>query len=406
MDSLINAAARSLAQGDALSALKRVSLRDDAPALALRGIAMAQLGEFDRAKVLLRRASRAFGAKEPVARARCAIAEAEIALAARDLSGSEKALAAAADVLEAHGDRANVLHARLVSIRRLLLIGRLADAEQAVGHLDLRDAPPMLAAVAELLSVDISVRTLRTRPARAALARAEKAALRARIPSLLAEVETARRALEKPAARRVARGEESVLLLHDVEALLASSAFVVDACRHMVQEAERSVPLARRPVLFALVRTLAEAWPDDAPRDTLIARAFGAVRFNDSHRARLRVEMGRLRRSLRALAELEATPRGFVLRPRRATKVVVLLRPVEDEHADVLALLADGQSWSSSAIARALGASQRTVQRALFSLELREKVRSFGRARARRWLAPPITGFTTALLLPAPLPVD
>jgi hypothetical protein len=405
MDSLITAAARALASGDPLGALKRVALRDDPPALALRGIAMAQLGELDRARVLLRKAARRFGANEPVAQARCVTAEAEIALASRDLGSSGRSLAAATQTLEQHGDRINALHARLVAVRRLLFLGRIGEAERALAAVELTHAPPMLTAVAELLRADVDVRNLRSAAARAALDRAERATERAGIPSLSAELDTARRALDTPAARAIEGGRDRALRLDDVEELLASSALVVDACRHAVQAEQRVISLARRPVLFALARALAEAWPEDAPRDVLIARVFGASRINDSHRARLRVEIGRLRRALRGLAELVATPRGFVLMPR-VPRVVVLARPVEGEHGDVLALLADGQAWSSSALALALGTSQRNVQRALLALEQAEKVRSFGRARARRWTAPPITGFTTTLLLPAPLPID
>jgi DNA-binding transcriptional ArsR family regulator len=178
----------------------------------------------------------------------------------------------------------------------------------------------------------------------------------------------------------------------------------VDACRHVVRDASKVVSLARRPVLFALARALGEAWPGDVPRETLVARAFGWRVADESHRARLRVEMGRLRRVLRTLAEVSATRRGFALAPRRAREVVVLARPVEEEHAAVLAFLADGESWSSSALALALGASQRTVQRALDALAAAGKVQWFGRGRARRWLTPPVPGFTTILLLPAPLP--
>src|SRR4030095_1684155 len=125
MDSLITAAARALVAGDPLGALKGVALRDDAPALALRGIAMAQLGDFRRAKTLLRRAAHAFGPHEVVARARCVVAEAEVALASRDLGWPAKALDAARATLEAQGDRANATHARHIEIRRLLLIGRI-----------------------------------------------------------------------------------------------------------------------------------------------------------------------------------------------------------------------------------------------------------------------------------------
>jgi hypothetical protein len=195
-----------------------------------------------------------------------------------------------------------------------------------------------------------------------------------------------------------------LLLLDEVEALLASKALVVDACRHVVRDARTVVSLARRPVLFALARTLGEAWPEDVPRDVLLARAFGARLVDESHRARLRVEVGRLRTALRTLAGINATRRGFVLAPRREREVVVLARPVDEEHAALLAFLADGESWSSSALALALGTSQRTVQRALDSLAAEAKVQWFGLGRARRWVAPPVPGFTTTLLLPTPLP--
>ena len=250
------------------------------------------------------------------------------------------------------------------------------------------------------------MRRLRTKEARAALARAEHAAREARIPALTAEVESASRILNTPAARLVARGEERLLLLEDVEALLASKVLVVDACRHVVRDARTVISLATRPVLFALARALGEAWPGDVPRDLLLARAFGARFTDESHRARLRVEIGRLRRMLRRLAGISATKRGFAFATRGARDVVVLARPVEEEHAAVLAFLADGESWSSSALALALGASQRTVQRALDSLAAAGKVQSFGQARARRWITPPVPGFTTILLLPAPLPID
>ena len=406
MDSLITAAARALAAGDPLGALKRVALRDDPAALALRGIAMAQLGDFVRAKVLLRRAVRAFGPKEAVARARCLVAEAEIALVSRDLSWSATALDAARVTLEERGDRVNAAHARYLEVRRLLLIGRLDEAERALAGLDPAPFPPASRTAHELVVAGIAIRRLRTKVARAALARAERAARRAGIPALMTEVENASLVLNTPAARLIASGEERTLLLQEVEALLASNALVVDACRHVVHHARTVVSLATRPVLFALARALGEAWPGDVPRDVLLARAFGATLADESHRARLRVEVGRLRRVLRTLAGVSATKRGFALAPRRAREVVVLAWPSDEEHAAVLAFLADGESWSSSALAVALGTSQRTVQRALDSLAAAGKVQSFGRARARRWMTPPVPGFTTTLLLPAPLPID
>ena len=406
MDSLITAAGRALAAGDPLGALKRVALRNDAPALALRGIAMARLGDLVRAKELLKSAARAFGPREAVSRARCIVAEAEIALVSRDLTWPAKALETARATLETHGDLLNAAQARYLEVRRLLLIGRLDEAECALAGLDPAPFPPASRAAHELVVAGIAMRRIRTSTAREALKRAEYAATHAGIPALMAEVASASLALKEPAARLIERGEERPLLLEEVEALLASSALVVDACRHIVRNANTVVSLATRPVLFALARALAEAWPGDVSRDVLVARAFRGKEADESHRARLRVEIGRLRRALRIFADISATKDGFALVPKRAREVVVLARPVEEEHADVLAFLADGESWSSSALALALGASQRSVQRALDELASTGKVQSFGRARARRWMTPPVVGFTTTLLLPAPLPAD
>ena len=406
MDSLITAAARSLAVGDPLGALKRVALRDDAPALALRGIAMAQLGDFAKAKELLRHAARAFGPRETVARARCVVAEADIALASRDLGWSPKMLDGARSTLEAHGDRLNAGFARYLEARRLLLIGHLNEAQHMLADLDPSVFPPASRTFHELVVAGIAMRRLRTKEARAALARARHAAHQAGIVALIAEVETASRVLNMPAARVIERGNERPLLLEDVEALLASKTIVIDACRNLVRHSNIVISLAKRPVLFGLARVLGEAWPADVPRDVLLARAFGARFVDESHRARLRVEIGRLRRMLRKVGDIRATKGGFTLVLQRGRKVAVLARPVEEEHGDVLAFLTDGESWSSSALALALGTSQRTVQRALDSLEAEGKVQSFGRARSRRWITPPVPSFTTVLLLPAPLPID
>jgi hypothetical protein len=401
MDSLVTAAARALKAGDPLGALKRVALRDDAPALALRGIAMAQLGELAKAKDLLRRAARSFGPRERIERARCVTAEAEVALASRDLGWPTRALDEARRTFGAHGDRDNGLHAALLQIRRLLLLGRVAEAERALEGLDLREAPAMLAAIGELVAFEIALRHGSTAPARASLARARAAATRSGIAALCAEVERAERTLALPAARLVAGGEERPLVLAEVEAVVASRDLVVDACRRAARSEEREVRLARRPVLFALLRGLAEAWPAEATREALCERGFGARRANESHRARLRVELGRLRKELRAIADVRATPRGFALVPRSG-KVLVLAPPIESPDAAVLALLADGEAWSTSALGLALGSSQRTVQRALQALEASGKVRALGRGRARRWLSAPLGGFATTLLLPSP----
>ncbi len=406
MDSLITAAARALAAGDLLGVLKRVGLRDDAPALALRGIAMAQLGEFARAKALLQSAARSFGPREAVARARCVVAEAEIALVSRELNWPPKALDAARATLEKHGDWVNAAHARHLAIRRLLLIGRLDEAEGALAGLDPSPFPPAARAAHQLVVAGIAMRRIRARDARAALARAASAARQAGIPALTAEVESASVALSTPAARLIARDDDRLLPLQEVETVLRSGALVVDACRHVVRDADTAVSLAGRPVLFALARALGEAWPGDSSRDALVGRAFRGKRADESHRARLRVEMGRLRAEIRPLAGVSATTSGFALVPRRARDVVVLAPPVEDPHAAVIAFLADGEAWSSSALALALGASARTVQRALDSLARAGKVHSHGRGRARRWMTAPVAGFTTTLLLPGPLPSD
>jgi len=334
------------------------------------------------------------------------VAEAEIALAARDLGWRAKALEAARLTLEQHGDRVNAAHARYLAVRRLLLIGRLDEAERVLAALDPAPLPPALKAAHELVVAGIALRRLRTGAARKALVRAEHAARVAAIPALMAEIDNARLVLDTPAARLIVRGAQRPVLLEEVEALLASETLVVDACRHIVRIGDTVISLARRPVLFALARALAEAWPADVPRDTLVTRAFRGKRADESYRARLRVEVGRLRKLLGRLAEVSATKRGFALLPRRAREVVVLARPVEEPHAAVLALLADGESWSSSALALALASSQRTVQRSLDALAATRKVQSFGRGRARRWMTPPVLGFTTALLLPATLPID
>ena len=403
MDSLITAAARALAAGDALGALKRIALRNDPAALALRGIAMAQLGDLARAKALLRRAARGFGPREPAARARCVVAEAEVALAARELKWSAKGLEAARRTLDEHGDRANAAQARYLEVRRLVLIGRLEEADRMLAALDPSGLPPAHRVVHELAIAGIATRRLRTRVARAALTEAQQAAGEAAIPALSAEVEAAIRVLTTPAARVIADGKDRLLLLEGVEALHGSGALILDACRLVVRDASTAVSLARRPVLFALARALGEAWPLDVSRDALVARAFRGRRADESYRARLRVEVGRLRRELRKLARVNATQRGFALAPRAAGEVVVLAPPVEDENAAVLGCLADGESWSSSALALALGTGQRTMQRSLEALAAAGKVQALGHGRARRWVTPPPPGFTTTLLLPAPL---
>jgi hypothetical protein len=406
MDSLITAAAQALAVGDPFRALNLIKQRDDPPALALRGIAFAQLGDLTRARDLVRNAARAFGSREPVSRARCVVAEAEIAFASRDIGWKPKALDAARLTLEAHGDLVNAAHARYLEIRRLALIGHLDAAERVLNTLNPARLPPALRAAHELAAAGIAMRGLNTQRALSALDRAQHAAGEAGIPSLIAEVESARQLLDSPAARLIARGAQRPMRLREVEALFASKTLIVDAIRYEVRHRDVIISLARRPVLFVLARALAEAWPADVPRNALIERAFRMRHADETHRARLRVEIGRLRKSIRTVAEVNATEQGFVLLARRAREVAVLARPVEEKHAAVLAFLADGEAWSSSSLALAMRTSQRAVQRALDTLAAAGKSQSFGRGRARRWTMPPLPGFTTTLLLPAPFPGD
>src|SRR6478752_4137138 len=407
MDSLITAAARALEAGDPLGALNRVALRNDAPSLALRGIAMAQLGDLAKAKTLLRSAARAFGPREAVARARCVVAEAEIALVSRDLSWPAHTLASARATLASHGDLANAAHAGHIEARRLLLLGRLDEAERTLAEIKTTPLPPAAQVARELVIAGIAIRRLRTKAARAALDRAASAARQAGIPALAAEVESTSRVLDAPAARLITRGHERQLLLNEVEDLATSEALVVDTFHHAVRRRGILVPLGRRPVLFALARILAQAWPGDVSREALITGAFQARHVDESHRARLRVEIGRLRTKLKPLADVSATRLGFALTPRntpgKTRDVLVLARPVEEKHATVLAFLSDGEPWSSSALALALGTSARTVQRALDELARSKKVQSFRHGRARRWMMPPVPGFPTGLLLPGPL---
>ncbi|MDB5994687.1 MAG: DNA-binding protein, partial [Pseudomonas sp.] len=335
--------------------------------------------------------------------ARCVVAEAEIALASRELTWPVKALEAARVTLESHGDRVNAAHAQYLQIRRLLLIGRLDEADTLLATLNPAALPPALRAAHELVIAGIALRRLQSRTARAALTRAEQAARQAGIPALTAEVDHAWLILDTPAAQLIVQGETRPMLLEDVEALLNSTSLVVDACRYVVRGAGMSISLGTRPVLFTLARALAEAWPGDVSRETLIARAFRLKLSDESHRARLRVEIGRLRAALKPLAGITATRHGFAL---TGDDVVVLAPPVEERYAALFAFLADGEAWSSSALALAVGSSQRTVQRALDSLAATGKVQSFGHGRARRWMTPPVPGFATTLLLPAPLPSD
>ncbi|HVU04954.1 MAG TPA: HTH domain-containing protein [Polyangiaceae bacterium] len=399
MDPALGAASEALSRGDPLGALRFVALRRDAPALALRGVALAQLGEYATARKLLGQAGRAFRDVDPGAYARCLAAEGEVALECRDLSSAERALERAIPLLESSGDRENAWFCRLQLARRLVVLGRLAEAERALSRLRRRGLPPRMLVLLGLLSADVARRSTEPDVARAALDRAFGSAHAAGIPALLADVRAAREELETPVGRVVERGRERSVTLQDVADVLKSPALVVDTCRREIRAGKTILPLLRRPVLLALAAALGEAHPGEATRETLIQRAFGAARVTESLRARLRVELGRLRRLLGSLGDVNATEAGFVFVPRSDRAVVVLHPPVEGPRGTLLALLASGEPWSTQALAAALGTSARTVQRALLDLESEGKVRGLGAGRARKWALAELPGFATSLLL-------
>lgn len=388
--------------GDPLLALKHVALRTDPPALALRGIAMAQLNEWPKALTLLRRAAKAFGDAEPVARARCVVASAEVSLVLRDLRGAARGLDDAVVLLGRRGDVANAVFAGLVQARRLLLLGQVEAAEKALRKLQLAQAPARLVALANLLAADVAMKRLRGVDAARALDAAERAAGAARIPALVSEVASARRRFEAPVARLISAGESRSIRLFELEPLLTPGQLLVDACRREARQGARVTSLVTRPLLLELLVALAEKSPHDVERDALITRLFGARRANESHRVRLRVEVGRLRKLLARLAELRATEAGFALVPRDGKPLLLLLPPEGGEASALWALLRGGDAWATSALASALGKSQRSVQRALAELEGEGKVRASGAGRARRWVASPSGGLATSLLLVAP----
>jgi hypothetical protein len=402
MDSAISTAARALSFADPLTALRFVALRSDPPALALRGIAMAQLGELSHARVLLRRAAHKFGAGEAVARARCVVAQAEVSLSLRDLAGAERGLSAAVALLAKRGDVANAAFARLVQVRRLSLLGEAERAGRELSKLSLEGTPPRLAALIQLTAADLAMKSVDGAGAERALSLAREAAVRARIVPLVAEVEKAERQLREPVARAIETGTERAVLLRELPELWGSGRLVVDACRREVRFGAQRVSLVTRPVLLDLLVALAEAAPGDVSRDALITRVFGAKRIDDSHRVRLRVELGRLRKLVVKCAEVRATPRGFELAAHGEASCSLLLPPGDGEASALLALLRSGDAWATSALSAAIGRSQRAVQRALAMLERDGKVRAVGAGRARRWVAAPAAGFATTLLLVAP----
>ncbi len=394
MDRVLQMASRALVMGDPLAALDLVALRTDALGLALRGTAMAQLGMYDRADELLRRALTDHEGR--VGKARCTVALAEIDLARRELTSAPAHLEAALETLEAANDDQNAALGRLILARRYLALGRLEAAEVACSRVECSTARLMV--IAELVKADIAIRQVRATAARSALTRAERWLERARVPALQAELEAANAKLVQPVARLHRNGADRRVTLAEVEALFASEVLVVDGCRRALAGAHRRVSLARRPVLFQLMARLAHGWPDAVHRDELIAAVFGAGFDRASDRVKLRVEIGRLRTTVADVVAVEPASDGYRLEAGR--EVVVLSPPYDGPGASILALLSEGATWRASALAAALAVSHRTVQRTLKALEAQGVVVAEGQGRARRWNATPLAHGGTPLLLP------
>ncbi len=400
-DAPLAAAARALALGDALSALKWLGRRADAPARAMRGAALSQLGEFVRAKAQLRAALRTLGPGDGLLRARCLAAEAEIALALGDLRWSAGPVARAVAELEAAGDSRNAAYLQLVAARAALRLGRPKDAERLLRHATFAPSAPLEQTVAELVRVELAAKRGDPDLLTSALAGAGAAADRAAIPALVSEVARIRDHYEGPTSVIASRGKARTASFCEVCGLGRSAVVVIDGGGREVRLSGDCVSFARRPVLFELLRALAEVFPEPVPREVLISRAFGARRPNESHRIRLRVEIGRLRRFVRPRLEIIAGEPGYAL---STTRDVVLVMPLEESPASrVLSLMHSGERWSASSLALALDVSERTVQRSLGQLQSAGKVGAIGNGRGRRWVR--LFEIPTDLLLPPESPV-
>lgn len=400
MESQIHAAARQLAQGDPLGALGRVALRQDPPALALRGTAMAQLGALETATALLRRAERGFGLGEELNRARCTLARLEVAIAQRDFGFRERDFMEAHATFVRHGDESNGHLAQLLTARHQLLIGKITRAERSLDPLDFDALPSALAGLGRLLQARVAIRRIAARKAERLVALAAQHAAQSGISALEREIEQTRRVLKAPAGRVLSETGGQSLLLSDVERLLELPGLLVDACRRQLTFQRQTIGLSKRPVLFALIERLASEPRLEASREQLVRYAFESKACNESHRARLRVEIGRLRALLRGVAGITATRAGYQLLPHRSAAVRLLLPPLTGPHADVLALLSDGQAWSTASIALALGKSQRSVQRACRALRSEAALVALGRGPYQRWLSASLQPIAPALLLP------
>lgn len=358
-------AGRALARGEALEALGLVGREESALGLTLRGIAYAQLGDLNLARASLERAVPL--ADDAVTRARARAALVDVALGTGNPGSAARAARASIDELSALGDARNAAMQRLVLARAEVLLGRLGDAQRTVEQVLSSEVTPDLHAVASLAQAEIALRALAATRARQALVQARRCLEESPHPLLERALDGLERELTLPVARTLRAGVLRGADVSVIEELSRGEVLLVDACRRLVVEGRVAIPLARRPVLFAVLLVLARAWPEAVPRDELAARAFDVRRVNASHRARLRVEVGRLRKLLDGpAAEPTATAEGYVLSSKR--EVVVLLPPTDDEGVSIALLLGDGASWTAQGLAEHAGISRRTAQRALSAL--------------------------------------
>lgn len=372
-------AASLLARGDALGALGRIGLAEGARGALLRGVAYAQLGDLDLARASLAdaRGLAPEGPEGDVLRARTAAALAEIAVVAGDAKAARAAASEGAAILERLGDGRNAAMQRLVVARAEVLLGRPGAADMTVASVLDVDVAVDVRAVAYLTRAEIATRRLEADKAKRAIAAARDVLAggpNALLDRALAALE---RDLAAPVARLVAEGVERRIDLATIERLPESS-IVIDACRRQVVAGRASIPFAKKPVLFALVVGLARAWPRDVARDALAREAFGVQRVNASHRARLRVEVGRVRKLLAPILAPVATADGYAL--SSSLPVVIVLPMADDDDAKVAVLLGDGATWTARSVADHAGISLRTAQRALGRLVDAGRVRRSGTA--------------------------